>query len=235
MLFNFNEIDHYNDLAEVAAFCKALDKFIRSQPQLHTFPLQLVLKRLYQHGDKVRGTTYYSILEDPKSKHFIEIPGSHGIGYLAMSRICSNGTNICCRVTGDLFHYGHLSFFKKARKFGEYLLVGVHSDEDVAIFKWPPVLNLNERVAVIESCKLVNEVIPSAPPETTENFIKKYNIDLVVATKAYSKEDLNTFYKDPQKMNILKLVDYEESISTSAIVEKCAQLFKKRKNVLKKI
>ena len=69
-------------------------------------------------------------------------------------------------VTGDLFHYGHLSFFKKARKFGDYLLVGVHSDEDVAIFKWPPVLNLNERVAVIESCKLVNEVIPSAPPET---------------------------------------------------------------------
>ena len=138
-------------------------------------------------------------------------------------------------VTGDLFHYGHVSFFKKAKNFGNYLLVGVCSDEDVAIFKWPPVLNLNERVAVIESCQFVNEVIPGAPPETTENFIKKYNIDLVVATKAYSKEDLNTFYKDPQKMNILKLVDYEESISTSAIVEKCAQLFKKRRNLQKKI
>ena len=144
-------------------------------------------------------------------------------------------TRIYVAVTGDLFHYGHLSFFKKARKFGDYLLVGVHSDEDVAIFKWPPVLNLNERVAVIETCILVNEVIPNAPPETTKNFIKKYNIDLVVATKAYSKDDINAFYKDALKMDILKLVDYEESISTSAIVEKCAQLFKKRKNLLKKI
>ena len=70
-------------------------------------------------------------------------------------------TRIYVAVTGDLFHYGHLSFFKKARKFGDYLLVGVHSDEDVAIFKWPPVLNLNERVSVIESCKLVNE--PNIP------------------------------------------------------------------------
>ena len=144
-------------------------------------------------------------------------------------------TRIYVAVTGDLFHYGHVSFFEKARKFGDYLLVGVHSDEDVAIFKWPPVLNLNERMTVIESCKLVNEVIPNAPPETTENFIKKYNIDLVVASNAYSKDDINTFYKDPQKMNILKLVDYEESISTSAIVEKCAELFKKREHLRKKI
>ena len=144
-------------------------------------------------------------------------------------------TRIYVAVTGDLFHYGHVSFFKKARKFGDYLLVGVHSDEDVATFKWPPVLNLNERVAVIESCKLVNEVIHGAPPETKENFIKKYNIDLVIASKAYSQDNLNTFYKYPQKMNILKLVDYEEGISTSAIVEKCAQLFKKRNHLRKKI
>ena len=144
-------------------------------------------------------------------------------------------TRIYVAVTGDLFHYGHLSFFKKARKFGDYLLVGVHSDEDVAIFKWPPVLNLNERVSVIESCKLVNEVIPAAPPETSEYFIKKYNIDLVVATKAYSRDNINRFYKDPQKMNILKLVDYEEGISSSVIVEKCADSFKKREHLRKKI
>lgn len=144
-------------------------------------------------------------------------------------------TRIYVAVTGDLFHYGHVSFFKKARNFGDYLLVGVHSDKDVAIFKWPPVLNLSERVAVIESCKLVNEVIPGAPPETKENFIKKYNIDLVVATKAYSEDSINKFYKDPLKMNILKLVDYEEGISTSAITEKCAKLFKERKHMIKKI
>ena len=144
-------------------------------------------------------------------------------------------TKIYVAITGDLFHYGHISFFKKAREFGDSLMVGVCSDEDVAAYKWPPVLNLNQRVAVIECCDLVNEVIPSAPPETTEKFIENHKIDLVVATKSYSKEALNTFYKDPQKMNILKLVDYEESISTSAIVERCAELFKKREHLRKKI
>ncbi len=138
-------------------------------------------------------------------------------------------------VTGDLFHYGHLSFFKKAREFGDYLIVGVHSDEDVAAFKWPPVLNLDQRVAVIECCSLVNEVIPNAPPETNAIFIQKHQIDLVVASKAYSRKALKKYYKDPQKMNILKLVDYEECISTSYIVERCAQLFKKRKKLKKKL
>lgn len=144
-------------------------------------------------------------------------------------------TKIYVAVTGDLFHYGHISFFKKAREFGNYLVVGVHSDEDVAVFKWAPVLNLNQRVAVIECCDLVNEVIPSAPPETTEKFIEKNKIDLVVATKSYSKEALNTFYKDPQQMGILKLVDYKDGISTSYIVERSAQLYKQRKGLGKKI
>lgn len=138
-------------------------------------------------------------------------------------------------VTGDLFHYGHVSFFKKAREFGDYLLVGVHSDEDVRVFKWPPVLNLNERVAVIECCSLVNEVLPNAPYEITKNFIKHHQIDLVVATKAYSKEVLNRDYKDPKKMNILKLVDYEEGISSTSIVERCVQIFNKRKKLQKKM
>ena len=138
-------------------------------------------------------------------------------------------------VTGDLFHHGHISFFKKAKAFGNYLVVGVCSDEDVAVFKWPPILNLNERVAVIEHCDLVNEVIPSAPPETTENFINDHQIDLVVASRSYSKESLTMFYKAPQQMGILKLVDYKDGISTSSIVNRCAQAYNKRENLKKKL
>jgi len=138
-------------------------------------------------------------------------------------------------VTGDLFHYGHISFFKKAREFGDSLMVGICSDEDVAAYKWPPVLNLNQRVAVIKYCNLVDQIVPSAPPETTEKFINDNQIDLVVATKAYSKAALNRFYKDPQRMGILQLVDYKDGISTSSIVERCAELHKKRKELEKKL
>ena len=144
-------------------------------------------------------------------------------------------TRIYVNVTCDLFHYGHISFFEKARAFGDYLIVGVCSDEEVAAYKWPAVMNLNERVAVIESCKFVEEVIPGVPFEITKKFIKDHKIDLVVATKSYSTEVLKKFYKDPQKMDILKLVDYKEGISTSSIIERCAQLFDKRKKLQKKM
>ena len=144
-------------------------------------------------------------------------------------------TKIYVNVTCDLFHYGHISFFEKARGFGDYLIVGVCSDEEVAVNKWPTVMNLNERVAVIECCSIVNEVLPNAPYEITKNFIKHHQIDLVVATKAYSKEVLNRDYKDPAKMNILKLVDYEEGISSNSIVERCVQIFNKRKKLQKKM
>ena len=132
-------------------------------------------------------------------------------------------------VTGDLFHHGHISFFKKAKAFGNYLVVGVCSDEDVTLNG--PILNLNERVAVIERCDLVNEVIPSAPPETTEKFIEDHQIDLVVATKSYSKEALNMFYKYPNQMGILKLFDYKDGISKSYIFERSDQLYEKRKGI----
>ena len=144
-------------------------------------------------------------------------------------------TKIYVCITGDLFHSGHISFLKKARNFGDYLVVGVCSDEDVAAYKWPPILNLNQRVAVIESCNLVDEVIPNAPPSTRENFIKNHQIDLVIATKAYSEVDLKKYYGDPLKMDILKLVDYHEGISTSSIVERCAEQFNLRKGLKKKI
>ena len=42
----------------------------------------------------------------------------------------------CIRdVVGDLFHVGHLNLFRHFRKFGDYLLVGVHSDESVESYK----------------------------------------------------------------------------------------------------
>ena len=144
-------------------------------------------------------------------------------------------TKIYVCITGDLFHSGHISFLKKARNFGDHLIVGVCSDEDVAAYKWPPILNLDQRVAIIESCNLVNEVIPSAPPETKEDFIKNHQIDLVVATKAYSEADLKKYYEDPLKLEILKLVDYHEGISTSSIVERCAEQFIMRKTLKKNI
>lgn len=124
-------------------------------------------------------------------------------------------------ITGDLFHYGHVAFLKSAKSFGTDLIVGVCSDEDVSKYKRDPIMSLKERVAVIESCKYVDEVIPAAPAVTSAAFIQKHKIDLVVATKAYSNAVLQEYYSDPLRLNLLKLVDYTDSVSTTQIIKRC--------------
>ena len=128
-------------------------------------------------------------------------------------------------ITGDLFHHGHISFFKKAKEFGECLIVGISSDDEVESYKRRPIMTLIERASVIKMCRLVDKTIVGAPACTTKFFIEKHNIDVVVATKAYSEDILNEFYSDPKGLGILKLVDYEKSISTTDIIKRCHQTF----------
>lgn len=128
-------------------------------------------------------------------------------------------------ITGDLFHYGHVAFLKRAKSFGTYLLVGVCSDADVSKYKRQPIMSLNERVVVIEACKYVDQVIPAAPAVTSAALIQKYNIDVVVATKAYSKAVLQEYYNDPLRLNVLQLVDYTETVSTTQIIKRCHDIY----------
>ena len=138
-------------------------------------------------------------------------------------------------ITGDLFHHGHIAFFKRAREYGNYLIVGVCSDEDVESYKRRPIMSFYERVEVIEYCNLVDEVVYKAPPETTADFINQHQIDVVVATKAYSKETLSMYYNDPQKLGILRLVDYKKGISSTDIIKRCANIFNASKGSLKQL
>ena len=124
-------------------------------------------------------------------------------------------------MTGDLFHYGHVSFFKKAREFGTKLIVGICSDDYVSAYKRRPILNLKERSEVIRNCVLVDEVVIGAPPATDKNFMELYRIDTVVASTEYSKEILKKYYNYPQEVGSLRLVDYTAGISTTKIILRC--------------
>ena len=59
----------------------------------------------------------------------------------------------------DLFHYGHVGFLEKASALGDYLIVGVHSDETVSSYKRKPVMRMDERIAVVQGCRFVDEVV----------------------------------------------------------------------------
>ena len=57
----------------------------------------------------------------------------------------------------DLFHVGHLNMIRTAKKYSEYLVVGVHGDDVVEEYKHcRPIINENDRKRIIESIKGVD-------------------------------------------------------------------------------
>ena len=132
-------------------------------------------------------------------------------------------TRVYVDMVGDLFHAGHVAFLKKAAELGDVLVVGVHADDVVATYKRQPILSMPERIAVIESCRYVDEVIPDAPLVIDGNYLEEHDIDLVVhGDDLRSSDVLKRMYAVPDRLGILRLVPYTDGISTSDIIARIA-------------
>lgn len=60
----------------------------------------------------------------------------------------------------DMFHIGHLNLINQAKKYCDYLIVGVNADELVQAYKHKtPVIPEEERSEIVANIKAVNEVI----------------------------------------------------------------------------
>lgn len=84
------------------------------------------------------------------------------------------GSRVYVDMVGDLFHAGHVELLRKAHRHGDWLIVGVLSDETTASYKRRPIMTLAERVAVIESCRYVDEVIADSPYRVTQDFLEEH-------------------------------------------------------------
>ena len=124
-------------------------------------------------------------------------------------------------MTADLFHYGHVEFLRQARALGDYLIVGVHADEELVAHKRKPILLMDERVSCIAGCRYVAEVLPNAPWIIDRTWIEKHDIHLVVHGDDYSPEYQEEVYKVPIEMGIFRVVPYTGGISTTEIIRRC--------------
>lgn len=62
--------------------------------------------------------------------------------------------------TFDMFHIGHLNLFIGAKKYCDYLIVGVNQDELVEEYKNKSVIvPFDERIKIVQSIKYVDETI----------------------------------------------------------------------------
>lgn len=144
-------------------------------------------------------------------------------GLSAQEDVEKRQTRVYADIVGDLFHLGHIEFFKQAKAFGDYLIIGVLSDEDVASYKRVPILTLEERVAMIQACKYVDEVIVAPPLRLTEEWIREHQIDFVVHGDDFNQEMLMDQYGASVKLGIFRSTKYTPGISTTNIIERVAK------------
>lgn len=123
-------------------------------------------------------------------------------------------------MVADLFHYGHVNFLKQASRHGDFLLVGIHADETVESYKRKPILTMKERVASVEGCRYVDEVIPNAPLEITREWIDKHKIDLIIHGDDVAPEVRDAWYRVPIEMGIYQSVGYTAGISTTELISR---------------
>ena len=129
-------------------------------------------------------------------------------------------TRVYVDMVADLFHYGHVNFLRQAKLQGDFLLVGVHSDETVANYKRNPILSMEERVLSVAGCRYVDEVVPNAPLEITLDWIEPQNIDLIIHGDDVAPEVRDAWYGVPIEMGIYKSVGYTAGISTTELISR---------------
>lgn len=126
----------------------------------------------------------------------------------------------------DLCHLGHKNHISRALRYGNRLLVGVMSDQDVCKYKREPVMNLEERCAEVEALRCVYKVIPGAPCfGLTKEFIEEWKIHIVLASPEYDKPD-DKYYTVAREMGILKIMPRTDGVSTSELIDRIRKRYR---------
>ena len=86
---------------------------------------------------------------------------------------------------------------------GDYLIVGVISDENVLSYKRTPILSLENRVTILQHIDFVDEVVANCPFQPiTKDFLEEKKIDVVV----YASEDGQPHWNDHYQEAIKKIL-----------------------------
>lgn len=79
-----------------------------------------------------------------------------------------------------MVHFGHANSLRQAKALGDKVIVGIHTDAEIAKHKGPPVFTEEERVKMVRGIKWVDEVVLGAPYVTTLEVLDEHNCDFCV-------------------------------------------------------
>ena len=91
----------------------------------------------------------------------------------------------------DILHYGHVSYLKRAKNFGDILIIGLNADASVRKIKGSsrPINKELDRAGVLTALQCVDYVVLFGE-DTPERLIKRIGPDVLVKGGDWKKKDI---------------------------------------------
>lgn len=117
--------------------------------------------------------------------------------------------------TFDLFHIGHLRILERAKSLGDYLIVGISTDQlNYSKKQKKPICSEGDRMKIISALRCVDEVFFEESLELKGEYIKQHKADILVMGNDW--EGKFDSFKNLCKVQYLERTP---SISTTEIIE----------------
>jgi len=122
----------------------------------------------------------------------------------------------------DLFHIGHLQAIQQCAALGDRVIIGVTGAADASGYKRSPIISESDRTAIVKSLKVVDDVVCPCPLVVTKEFMKEWDIDLVVHGFANPKDKdrQREFFQVAMDQGKFQEIDYYSQLSTTDIIRR---------------
>ncbi len=117
----------------------------------------------------------------------------------------------------DILHKGHITLLKKAKRYGDVLIVGLNTDSSIKRIKGKdrPINPQNARAEILDSIKYVDYVV-LFDEDTPYKLITEIKPDVVIKGKDYKLKDIVGWGIVPKIVRI----DLVKGFSTTELIKK---------------
>ncbi len=131
----------------------------------------------------------------------------------------------------DILHRGHCEYLFKARQLGDFLIVGLNTDESVRRLKGPnrPINTLQNRAYLLASLYFVDAIIPF-DEDTPLELIKAVKPDILVKGADYELDRIVGAKEVLSWGGKVERIPLVEGLSTTALIEKILSTYSREKS-----
>ncbi len=120
----------------------------------------------------------------------------------------------------DILHLGHCRHLKKAKELGDFLIVGVNSDDSAKKIRgYSPVNNESDRAELLSYLKPVDFVF-IFDEENPIEFIKRLKPDIHIKGGDYKNKKIVEEKIVKSYGGKIEIIDFEKGYSTTSLIDK---------------